>query len=611
MSKSKCDKLLAEKFIQELEIFLKNNEPEKALELFISEKYAAVIPDSSWDVIPLVSSYLTMTNKLNEQPLFNCCIRILDIVAEKCCPSETVLEFLEQVECDDYDVKFSVLLKPLGTSLTRMDDKTKAIEWCISTIRAYTDGLPLPYTETENNIQDKPHIDADVMSRRIMKVYRNILNFLEPLVNEASLEKGITSKSRNYLLSLLLSLLGKPFCYISTELVDLESILTGGGRSIAEMIVTYITYLTGDSFRFLKILDDRCNQRNRKLIGDSDKHESHGNSEVNLFASEENVSDLAYAQFYYLLMELESLQNKLPRVYHPHYLIHTCFYLAKCLLQKSKDTLIRKGLRLIQILLKHVDKFSVGPDALELSVHSELFGTITKIMVYCESEKERHTALQVFEDYLKIFNLQARYLVILHLYETSNHTGLISIITNAFKSSIVMCLNENPHNPCFLGKKMKTLLSRACRLSHGSATDLIEISDEVITALNLLRFLTIRDKENATGIWDYIEKLQTDYLNPLRKGIDLAHAHWKYKIKDLELQKKKSSKNLNTTLPHNAKQTNELDDSVTITVGGENLPVMPISEKIRFCEQAMNALDVMESILIRVNECIAENSSTY
>lgn len=43
---------------------------------------------------------------------------------------------------------------------------------------------------------------------------------------------------------------------------------------------------------------------------------------------------------------------------------------------------------------------------------------------------------------------------------------------------------------------------------------------------------------------------------------------------------------------------------VTLRVGGETLPELPDAEKLEFCRRALTALDVLESVLVRVTECL-------
>jgi hypothetical protein len=88
-------------------------------------------------------------------------------------------------------------------------------------------------------------------------------------------------------------------------------------------------------------------------------------------------------------------------------------------------------------------------------------------------------------------------------------------------------------------------------------------------------------------------------LEPLREGIKLSRAHYKLKLRDLEEEKK-------TAMVNNDGLTRK--SNVTVTIGGQLLPNLPHENKVAVIMSALNAFDLMESLLSRVNECI--DSST-
>lgn len=563
-----------EEFIRQLNNHLEENNLDKALKLFEESDYCNIIRDHSWDIVPIVSSLLTAENMKSNKDLVDCCTEILNCIVEKCNPSETVLELLEQIEGPEDDVKFCTIFNVLRKCFAKMDDKTKAIEWCTSTIRSYIESLPLPETESENN-------PANI--NQIKNVYEAVILFLEALVRESRSEDVVL---RDYLASTLIFLMEKPLCCIKEK--ELAS------RCIPERIVTLTSQTTGDLLWFLNIVNKRSIES--KFKKKNTRQES-TNLKVTLFELNENMSDLAYANFYYYVITNPNLWETVPQVYNPNYVFQVCGYLVIKLLEQE---LIAKGLNLMGEILKRIARNSLTSNLLELSMYFDLFDILVKVMIYSNNDKERKLALNTFQEYVKMFDIEARYLIVLRLYQISEHSGLLSLTTGICKDCIIECIQAKPPIPYFLGSNLETLLKLACKLQHGSSSDLVELLDEVIAGLNLLRFLFIRDKNNQTGIWNLVDQLEKDYLKPLRKGIDLCRAHWKVKTKDLEEQKK----------THKVTENIELENSdaeVTLTVGGENLPAMPIQEKISFCYQAVNGLDVMESILIRVNECIASN----
>lgn len=573
---------MSQTFVTRFTSLLEDRKTEEVVELFTTEN-SELIEDALSEIVRIASEYLTEFNAQSEQELFQCCKIVLNTIAETYNPMETVLEFLQYIECLDNDVKFCALLEPLGICMMKGKNKINVIEWSVSTIKSYIEDLPIPN-----------EVNQDATSCRIINVLERITLFLKPLVEEAAdmnskLEE--TCLFGDHLLSLTITLCGKPFCYLSrsVEMVTYKKLL--------EKIMTLAVNLTGDVLYYLNIVSN-CSTSPKNITHDRVQSE-HSEDYIRsmLFELSDNMSDLAYANFYFHIITKEIFWKSVPQVYSSHYLLETCSYLFKVLLNKKQEILILNGLVFMENMTKRIHPRSVPSDVLGLRIYKDLFQLIIQIMIYCDIDTNRKKAMHVFQEYIKIFDMEARYSVISHLYEISEHSGVLSLITGMFKASIVECLDSTPRNPHFLGRNMEMMLRKICNLPHGSSSDLVEISDEVITALNLLRFLLIRDKRNETGVWNMRDTIQSEYLKPLRDGIDLCKTHWRVKAKDFERQRKGYSKN---------DEMEKVNAMVTLTVGGKQLPVMPIAEKITFCNQAINGLDVMESILIRVNECMNE-----
>ncbi|KAK2585346.1 hypothetical protein KPH14_010026 [Odynerus spinipes] len=574
------EKDLTGKFIAELEECLRNDDAENAVQLFKDEIHEQIIEESSWDVIPMVSSYLTKANATDKKTLFECCEVILNIIAEKCDPSETILQFLEQIESLEDDIKFCTMLKPIAISFNRMNDKSRAIEWCISTIQSYIQDLPLPESNKLDSNEDKITDEIDINLCRIENLYTSIISFVESLIQELNIT-NMTKQDhvlKDYILGLLIYLLGRPYCYLR------ENSLLGTKyhiKMLREKIFHQIFRLTKDLLYLLNFVDNRLKQENyTTLESDTCKEDVNAKQlKYEILESQKVVPNLAYANLYFYIITTDFLWVDLPQVYHPHYIFQSCIYFVNCLLQTQNTILIAKGLLFMEHLIKRVNKLSIGLNNLELKIYSTLLDTIINVMVYCDSDSERKKALSIFHEYINAFDMEARYFIIVHLYDTCNHSGVLSLVTSLLKTSIIESLGT-PQCTYFSGSNLEALLKRACNLPHGSTTDIVEISDEIITTLNLLRFLLIRDQCNEIGIWNIISMLEENYLKPLRQGIDLCRAYWKTKVKDLEEEERTKNK------LHGSSET-EVDKEVTLSVGSEKLPAMPIAQKFKFSYQVL------------------------
>ncbi|XP_071557104.1 glomulin [Temnothorax nylanderi] len=564
-------------FVNQITNFLDECNTEKAIELLKAD--SSVTEEGLGRVMSVIVLNLTSSVLQHKKAAFECSSNVLMFIAENCDPKLTILEFLKHVPHTGDHVNFCAILNTMRSCIMRIKNKGKVIDWCLERFQMYILNLSLP---------DKVD-DPEAASDGIIHTYKAIIVFLEPLVEEAI---DINSKQEegsvlgDYLLSFFIFLCGKPFCclnkYIGEEPVYKE---------LVDNIVTQALRLTGDILYSL----DTVSQRKRRPTYFKAQCRAVPHDQIWTL----NISNMAYANFYFYVITKENYWVNVPQVYNSYYILEMCAYFFEKLL--SKDCSISNGLIFMEHVIKRISPHSVDSKVLELDIYTELFQPITKVMIYSNSDEQRKKAVRVFQEYIEIFNMEARYTIILHLYEIVEHSGLLSFITGIFKSSIIQCLDSTPRNPQFLGRNMELLLKKVCNLPHGSSSDMVEISDEIITALNLLRFLFIRDKNNETGIWNMVDMLKNDYLNPLRKGIDLCKAHWRVKTKDLEQQKKDLFKE------EDYRKLMKANTEVTLTVGGEQLSAMPLSQKTCICYQVLNGLDVMESILIRVNECINMN----
>jgi len=588
-------------FIDHFSHLLKTRQIKKASKFFIAQD-KEIISNFLSEIIRIAAQYLTESIWQNDQELYKCCKTVLNITAEVCNPKETVLELLQQIEpsTDSDDSKFFAILEALRTCLIKMTDIGKTIDWCLNTIKIYIDAL---------NSDDKEASD-----KRNVNIYKEITLFLEPLVHKAieinfKFEDG--SLLGDSLLSFLIFLYGKPFCMMSKITVEKESY-----KELLEKMMTLTFCLSGDPLYFLDIVDKRYrNIIQQKDVNSSTEDYTH-NSMV-LFESNCHICNMAYATFYFHMITKEKYWKNIPQVYNLYYLFEKCIYLVHTFLQLEREILIWNGLTFMENIINRVPQHSVSSEVLELKIYLDIFKPIIHIMIYCTNSNRRKKALNIFQQYIALFNMKARYSILLYLYDFVEHSGLLGFIITMFKSSINECLDSTPRNYQFLGKNMVLILNKICNLPHGSSSDIVEISDEIIATLNLLRFLFIKDKHKETDIWNIVDAIENNYLKPLEHGINMSKGYWKVKIKDLEHQldqehtqefshKETKKEDAEATWGHGDEQS-----AFTLTIGGEQLPFMPLGEKISICSQVLNGLDVMESILVRVNECINIGRMSY
>lgn len=567
----------------------------EALSVICNVKYDQCLKDKSWDIIPSITKFLVQETVDNSPEVFDCCETLLKEIAEKSNPEEALLEFLEQAESFENDVKFLALLKPIQIILLKLPKRRRqSLEWCLNMIESHVASLPVPGNYSLEG-EERKLLDSDPCVRRITKVYKGIVPFFKPFVNEVSLRQRAeyqTNVQRDLLICYILQFLGRPLAFLDLECYEESS---SAIRSVTEELLTFLTYLVGDLMIFLEYAETRESERRSKrnenfIIGDGDE---------DIFCREDKVSVLSIAVLYYLILAERIQLIEAPRVYSSLYIFQRGLYLTVVLMKRSEELVIRKGLSLVNAVLVTLSEGSVPWNILESPIHKEFVESLSKVMVCCEVESWRKSAVLVLRSYLFKFDAKGRYLLILNLPTVVNHSGILGYLITLLKDMIISALSSTMTLPYFTGKTLWDVISKYCLLKHGAETDLVENVDQIVSALNLIRFLALHDRENKTGIWDYVGIVEKSLLEPLREGIILSRAHYKLKLRDLEEEKK------NGVVNNDGLTTKS---NVTITVGGQLLPDLTHENKVTVIMSALNSIDLMDSLLSRVNECI--NSGT-
>ncbi|KAJ9582259.1 hypothetical protein L9F63_003388 [Diploptera punctata] len=580
MSMDLCNEL-----ITLLNSHISENNISDALSIINSSKYENYIKDRSWDLIPAISKHLEEIED-NSLDTFHCCQSLLEEIAHKANAEEALLEFLEEAESVENDIKFLALLKPLEIVLFRLPKRRgHSLEWCLSMIQTHVSSLPYPENYKLEGSERKL-MDSDPSVVRINNVYEGVVNFYEPFIKELSCKKVLqdcrTEIQKDVLVSYIFRMLERPIAVLD---------LYHDGKScssvtyVIEKLLSFIVDIVCDPMVFLQYTEVRENleEKDKK----STMSEENGSD---IFNSEEKLPNLSVAVFYYLILSEKLCINKIPHIYSPVYLYQRCLFLVVILLENVEELLIHKGLLFAKEILSQISDGSLNYLLLDSPVNVKFVKSLTKVMVYCEVEEMRKSAILIFQSYLRKFDVKGQYLLMSNLPKVINHSGILGYLIMQLKDMIVNTFNDRL--TLFSGKRLYDLIKKYCYLEHGAESDLVENADQIVSSLNLIRFLILRDKENKTGIWDRIGNIQISFLDCLREGIKLSRAHYELKLKDLKEEIR------------SGKIRNGENSEVNIIVGGQVLPNLPHENKEAVIYSALNVFDLMESLLSRINECI-------
>lgn len=569
----------ANELIETLCAYLDAGKFKEALELPQDNKYADSLKIYSWDIIPQLLKRIDDDTIIRWPALQRCCERLLLDVADRANAEEVLLELIEQTEIAKNDAQFIAVLLPLQSVLKRLVTKRgRSLEWCFNSIATYMETLPLPedydFSEEENLL-----MDCDANARRLLKIYSELPTFYDHFVKEAFKNQAKNPAAKNIILCFLIDLLGKPIALLDMTHGKTKSHC----RVIVEHIFKDINYLQPNLFAFIQYVQMKCQRKRESLPMDG----VYEDAPTDMFLLEEKLKPVSLGVLYYLLLVEKLPAPALPQVYQPVFIGQELLCLSVFLIQQPENVLCHKGLLLAQTLIALLPEES--PSTLLTSVSPAVAKSLCNTAVYCPAEPLRKLAVVTIKSYIMKFDHDGRYLFLMNLLPTLTHSGIKGYIITVYKEAFMQAFQDGYDALyCFSGSHLRGILSGICHLPQGAETNLVESADQIISTLNLLRYLVLRDTENFTGIWNHVPHIQNIYLTPLRKGLELSRAHYEQRLLELD------------------RGITEEDSAnpISITVGNTPLDNLSPEKTKEVINAGINALHLTDSVLCRLIELI-------
>ncbi|XP_054286739.1 glomulin isoform X1 [Macrosteles quadrilineatus] len=546
-------------------------------EMIAEDSFTSFLQEKSSDLIPVLCCYLNEETMLNDQRLFRYVKKIITMCAEIGNSKECFMEFLAQMETLD-ELKFQNLLQPVQTTILRIPERKAPLMHCVySVVYSFINTLPVP---TDYNLEKeaKAVLECDENVRRIRENYHLIFRFYEPFVAEL---EGKCNDSirilnlRSALVQALLHLLGHPLAFSDMEQNEKGPTSLG---LLACKIVQAVHKLQSDPVQLLFLVE------NKELISVEEEKLSMTDFSSNEFKH----SDLSVAVFFYLFV-CESDKVLIPYTYSRLFIFSNCFTLASILLQFKETLVLRKGLLLAKAAITMVEEGTLPFSHLAFGVHKEVIDHLSTIAVYHNLEENRKLAVELIRKHFSLFEPKAKFYILVRNDSSTKHPQLFGFFASILTSLVRESFSRAELKPYFFGKRLSDLLNIYCSLKNGAETDLLENKDQIIAALNLIIFLSRRDRSNITNVWSYVSVLQENFLKPLREAIDLSRAHFKEEMKTLDDPEK-----------------NKTSEELEVTVGNELLGKMSVQEKKEVINSGLTVFDLIEHVLSRANECVED-----
>ncbi|KAG8222460.1 hypothetical protein J437_LFUL002195 [Ladona fulva] len=580
---------------------LENHRTAEALAAIKNPKFLETVRDKSWDLIPTIFKYISEDATSKSPELVLCCRELLTVVAENANPEEAILEFIEVIESTNDDILFTSVLEPLVKVHMRLPRRRgDSLKWVLNTVLDHLRRLSTPAAQFYEGPEERLLMDVDPAVVRINSLYSQISYCVKPLIDEVSSKVMNDIESideiKSCLTTFTLRIIGGPISFLD---LSHGSKSKSDARVNAEMLMHFIACLNSNLMSFLEQVDRLQSLGIKEKDKESNKEDAECDADTDLF-SMYDIPGKCFAVFYYMLLSEKVEFDRIPCVYDHFYVFQCCMYYSTTLFIANEFNIMLKGLNLAKVVIDMQMDSSISYEALDSPVHSTFQQSVINAMVYCSSLECRNLGVKVLESYIKKFDMKGKYIVLQSMLSSANHSGLAGFLLVQLKDILnhTLSCQEREKNieyaNYFSGQNLLGLILSpgGCTLSHGPETDLLEASDQILSALNLLRFLSLRDIKNSTGFWDYIPVIREKFMNPLREGIDLSRAHYVVKRKDLEMEKKVGRKK-------DSDQTN-----VSVTIGGQKIPNLPLNKKMLVVESALNTFDLIDSLLGRLNECL-------
>lgn len=549
-----------------------------------------------WELISSLGECVNKDNLQTAPGFLDVCERCLRYVINVGNAKELLLALLEQADSFDDCVKFKTFIDLIQRCILKLTSKQQfSLELALETLADCIAKLELPDNiETDEEIRAE-ELDPDIENMNtFLTAY---LDFLVPFVDQVDLSKlnslSTTTEDdilnqRKFLTKYLLRLFEHPLS--SLDLTAKEGHAGLGVKTNARIRGEQALDLLLKLNRSVYEIVDKSLEHNELIMQRLRSQPNAGTAEL------EQVSNLALGCVEYLVLVENIVDFGQPGVVWGLGILEMSLPLVLSLLSKPLSAPRKKGVDLLKILLPQYPKMMSYEDLGRPEIFP-ILGSLFDIMIHSPMKSMRQDCVQLVPRYIQLFQEEGRYQMFMKLFGTLNHAGALGYCVQLLKSQLDELWadkwtgSKSAH--VFTGVNLKRLFLLITSLPEGPATDLVENSDRIIAVLNLIRYVVLRDplKQNMTGFWDFCQEIERDFLEEVQTGLDMAKAHYQVEVTGLEEGKK-------------GKAGGDDDVEMSVSVAGFKLPKMARGQKIAIMKQALNTLDLITSLLVRVNELI-------
>lgn len=608
-------------FYDRIEKLLENNELEECKELIYSTDNSKHLHEFSWDLASLFCNHLNKS--IDNEPLV---ATLVDLSKHLCANYGSAKElFLIYLENSEYflkedDSNYFHLIDLLTVILDRLSIKfvLYSLELAINELLKY---IKKTLSKIRNENCELNDVDIERANKLINKLIDLVELFVYKEIENERVNEQANTKLKEYLTNIMINLYNEPYLYVdfSSELdnnnvnVDLKS--TSSSIKLLNRIYKLVNLFNKDLFKLFVGLEEKLANKNEKEnepIDDDGKEEEE--EEEDTKSNKVNVNKFALSSFIYFSLFIQTNNligsselrfNHLPMVYtHFYMLLKLVPSVIRFLSMTSSEVCLAKGLFVCDFYMTKIDSNSLESGILEINSLIELVEVLFKTIIYSNFETIRKQTIKTARLFFNCLNRQGRFEFLkyflnnYHSDETMNNY-LSSYLVYLFKEEVNDCFSKNDSfyfckSESDSNKNFNQLFSLIVNLRDHEKTDLIQESSKIIACLNMIRFILLRDKLNQTNIYKLVKA--NNYLACLERSIQLAKAHYELEQHNIKLGVNKS-------------QSQQPSPKLNVaTLANEQLNEPTDKDKLSAVGSALQTLDLIECLRVRINEIISENT---
>ncbi|CAB3989064.1 glomulin isoform X1 [Paramuricea clavata] len=560
---------------------LEHGQAEVLFEVLEATENRKLLNFVGWDLVKIVFQFLPddCVNSLH----FESYNKLLHLICNSCNPREVCLSLRELLSRELTWQKLVILLGLLRLTGSRLGGKIGKI-------------LTSILVSLQRCLQNRNDIVEQV------EILETTLEFVDELIEKTQNTLANVSDDKTAfqegLLSFLIALLEQPFVLlefkINSETQEQDDIM-----KFAKTIVRMLGVLENGCLK--RLFDYGVHHRNRiqKQLKVDDDDIDDDIDDVNNCHSFVGLGCLAF------LTHVAGLGKQfIPVITTGKYYLDTNMVYINTLLCHRETQVILKGLSLLLAVLNMVEANTVHHSYIDNMDLTELLTNLRHLMTYSEDSIIRQESVKGFRKILGIFTPRGKYRLLRSLHEGEIQSGFAELLYLILKEEIANSVENDSEDSWFLGSKLESFLDEIFKVppkSLQSEFGIIEESNRVLSALNLLRFLLLRDTKNKTTIHRIFPQLENTYLKKLRDVVTFSRSSITTLVQDKEDEIK--------GIVVSKKTSDETILNVT-TVDGSELEQGSPKEQIEVLQSACLTLDMIESILARIGEIGKDRQSS-